>query len=78
MIDVKRAVIFVDDEGEDEGSAGKPLLFQQVLFCPMLTWLSDELRSRGVERFFVLCDQKYQQQALSCFSEKTNVTVSDQ
>ena len=78
MIDAKRAVIFVDDEGEEENGIYEPLLFQPVVFCPMLTWLSDELRRRGIERFFVLCGQKYQQKALSCFSDKENVVVSDQ
>ena len=77
MIDSKRAVIFLDEEGAEETKTERPLLFRPVLFCPMLTWLSDALRREGVERFFVLCAPEEQEEALSCFYNKENVTVSD-
>ena len=77
MIETKRAVIFMDDENEGEIKLKKPLLLQSVLFCPMLTWLGNSLRESGVERFFVLCVKKYQEEARTCFASTDNVTISD-
>ena len=75
MMETKRAVLFVDDaEGE---LIRKPLMLQNVLFCPVLTWLSTALREQGVERFFVCCPASYQEEALACFSSAEQVTVSD-
>ena len=63
MMETKRAVLFVDDaEGE---LIRKPLMLQNVLFCPVLTWLSTALREQGVERFFVCCPASYQEEALA-------------
>lgn len=74
-METKRAVLFVDDaEGE---LIRKPLMLQNVLFCPVLTWLSTALREQGVERFFVCCPASYQEEALACFSSAEQVTVSD-
>ena len=41
MLEMKRAVLFMDDETEGGAGLQKPLMLQSVLFCPMLTWLSD-------------------------------------
>ncbi len=41
----------------------KPLMLGPVLFCPVLTWVCRELSDRGVERFFVLCDEPWQAEA---------------
>ena len=78
MLEMKRAVLFMDDETEGGAGLQKPLMLQSVLFCPMLTWLSDALREAGVERFFVLCPEQYREEALACFASVENVTVSDQ
>ncbi len=53
---------------EDAFSAGKPLMLHELLFCPILTWVSEELQSNGVRRFFVVCEETWReaaQQALS-------------
>ena len=34
----------------------KPLMLQPVLFCPVLTWVCQELRACGAQRFFAVCD----------------------
>ena len=68
MIEIKRAVIFMDDENDGESQLKKPLLLHSVLFCPMLTWLEKSLRERGVERFFVLCPEARRGEALACFA----------
>ena len=77
MMDTKRAVIFMDDENDGEVKLKKPLLLHSVLFCPMLTWLGNSLRESGVERFFVLCAEKHQEQARACFPAGENVIFSD-
>lgn len=76
-MEIKRAVIFMDDGPAEENGAGKPLLLQSVLFCPMLCWLSDALCSGGVERFFVFCPARYQEEAQSCFVHPEQAMVSD-
>lgn len=48
---------------EDAFSAGKPLMLHELLFCPILTWACEELQSNGVRRFFVVCDQAWQDAA---------------
>ena len=76
-MEIKRAVIFMDHADEGENSAGKPLLLQSVLFCPVLSWLADALRQRGVERIFLFSPAQYQQEALACFEDQTQLIVSD-
>jgi len=43
--------------GETAGE--KPLMLTEVLFCPALFWVCKELLNRGVQRFFVVCDQSW-------------------
>lgn len=76
MTDIKRAVIFMDEENRSGDKIQKPLMLQSVLFCPVLCWLSDSLRADGVEHFFVFCPEKYRAEAESCFSVKENVIFS--
>ena len=77
MMETKRAVIFMDDENDGEVKLKKPLLLHSVLFCPMLTWLGNSLRESGVERFFVLCAEKHQEEARACFPDGENIIISE-
>lgn len=47
--------------GED--SEDKPLMLEQLLFCPVLNWVCRELLGRGVRRFFVVCDESWKEEA---------------
>ena len=38
----------------------KPLMLQPILFCPVITWVTRELSNCGIERFFVVCDDTWQ------------------
>ena len=38
----------------------KPLMLHELLFCPLLTWACEELSVRGIQRFFIICDEKWQ------------------
>ena len=46
-----RAVFFLEDDSSDVSI--RPLMLQPVLFCPILSWLRQQLRGEGVERFIV-------------------------
>ena len=37
----------------------KPLMLHELLFCPVLTWACEELSVRGIQRFFVVCGEKW-------------------
>lgn len=49
-----RSVVFLDLKG---GCApcDKPLMLRPILFCPVLTWVAQELTVCGAQRFFILC-----------------------
>ena len=42
----------------------KPLMLQPVLFCPVLTWAAQELMDCGVQRYFIVCPDKWRQEVL--------------
>ena len=68
-VDCKTA--FFDLKGPSACDA-KPLMLHELLFCPVLTWACEELFVRGIQRFFVVCDEKWQndvQAALKDFSD---------
>ena len=46
---------------------GKPLMLQNVMFCPALTWCVRTWAAQGVQRFFVVCEERWADLVLSCF-----------
>lgn len=67
-MDCKSVIINLQDPAP---SAEVPLLLRELLFCPVLTWICEELRAYGAERFFVICDDARRpeaQKALDPFS----------
>ena len=53
-------------------SESKPLMLHELLFCPILTWACEELSARGIQRFFVICGEKWKsdiQTALQDFAD---------
>ena len=47
----------------------KPLMLQPVLFCPVLTWAAQELMDCGVQRYFIVCPEKWRQEVLDDLPE---------
>ena len=45
----------------------KPLMLQNVMFCPALTWCVRTWAAQGVQRFFVVCEERWADLVLSCF-----------
>ena len=56
---------------EKENYHGKPLILQNVMFCPVLTWCTRAWAARGVQRFFLVgeCSEAI----LSCFPEGADI-----
>ena len=54
-----RSVVFLDLKG---GCApcDKPLMLRPILFCPVLAWVAQELTVCGAQRFFIVCDEAWQ------------------
>lgn len=77
MIDPQCAVFFLEEDSSVPARA-KPLMLEAVLFCPILTWMSNKLQADGVQRFFVVSGPRFAEAARSCFPKDADVTVSEQ
>ena len=73
----ERAVFFLEEDSSIPAHS-KPLMLEAVLFCPILTWVSDKLQADGVQRFFVVCGPRFAEEARKCFPADADVTVSEQ
>ncbi len=56
-MDQKIAVLFMPDDMTLTKDT-TPLMLRPILFCPVLTWMFDELMGQGIERFFVVSDAR--------------------
>lgn len=54
----------------------KPLMLQPVLFCPVLTWVCQELRACGAQRFFAVCAADAREEVLAA-AEGFDLTCVD-
>ncbi|MBQ3548647.1 MAG: glucosamine-1-phosphate N-acetyltransferase [Oscillospiraceae bacterium] len=68
------AAVYLDLRVENPAE-DKPLMLEQVLFCPALFWTCRELQVRGVRRFFVVCDQPWKETVESVLSPVEGVQV---
>ena len=73
---IQRAVFLMEEETAD-AAGSKPLMLNAVLSCPILSWMSSQLQAEGVQRFFLACDERFAQEARSCFPEGAEVTISN-
>ncbi|SMC53526.1 UDP-N-acetylglucosamine diphosphorylase [Papillibacter cinnamivorans] len=71
------AIVFFPDDAAREGLE-KPLMLQKALFCPVAAWVAQALSAVGVERFFLVCHDKYKEEAVSCFPEGSVVTAGSE
>ncbi len=60
------AVIFVPDETSKTGLSS-PLMLYPLMGSPLLSWLVHSLEQAGMERFFLVCHERYRDAALACF-----------
>lgn len=69
------AVIFVPDDSAKTGLP-QPLLLQNVLGAPLLAWLTDSLYNDGIGRFFLVCHDKFVEQACACLPPHAEVMTT--
>ena len=55
----------------------RPLMLQNVLFCPVLGWCARAWVGRGVQRFFIVCAEELREEALACFPAGTETAWAD-
>ena len=58
-----------------EATDDKPLILDEVLFCPALVWMCQELSTYGVRRFFVVCDEKWKETCAHVLSHVKDVQI---
>ena len=75
MVRPQRAVFFMEEPAVSSDS--KPLMLKAVLSCPILSWMSNQLLADGVQRFFLACDDRFAEEAKSCFPAGVDDIVSD-
>ena len=61
------ATVIVDLKGHS-APAEKPLMLHELLFCPVLTWLCQELSVCGAKRFFIICPEAWQESAAAALA----------
>ena len=66
MDNKKCIVVFLTEDGA-ETYDGKPLMLQDALFCPILTWCMRAWMKKGVRRFFVISPEEYLDEVTACF-----------
>ena len=66
-MDNKKCIVVFLTEDTAETYDGKPLMLQDALFCPILTWCMRAWLKKGVRRFFVVCAEEYQDEVTACF-----------
>lgn len=54
---------------------GKPLMLQEVLFCPVLNWCMRAWMEKGIERFFVVCDSRFHDDVMAAFPKNAIAAV---
>lgn len=68
-------VIFLSN---DTGKTGHklPLMLQNIMGTPLLTWLTGRLAENGCRRFFLLCPEEFLPQAETCFPAGVSLTCA--
>lgn len=69
------AVVFVPDD-TSKTAFPRPLMLQPVLGAPLLQWLAEELYRSGVERFFLVCHDRYKKEAQACLPAGAEVMTA--
>ncbi len=70
----KCIVIFLTDDTAPTYDS-KPLMLQEVLFCPVLNWCIRAWMEKGVERFFIVCDSEHHEAVLAACPQEAIVAV---
>ena len=55
----------------------KPLMLHELLFCPLLTWACLELSVRGIQRFFIVCGEKWRTDVQNALQDVSDAQLFD-
>lgn len=72
MEKVTRAVLLIEDP------AGKPMVLQPVLFCPVIEWLCASMKECGVTQWFVHGAGPYRDEICAHIASVEGVTVTEE
>ena len=75
-MDQKLAVLFMPDDMTLTKEQA-PLMLRPILFCPILTWMVEELMGRGIERFFIVSDKRAHDMMRPYVPENADVVYVD-
>ena len=75
-MDQKLAVLFMPDDMTLTKEQA-PLMLRPILFCPILTWMVEELMGRGFERFFIVSDKRAHDMMRPYVPENADVVYVD-
>lgn len=75
MVRPQSVVCFVEEELLPDSR--RPLMLEDFLAVPILTWMGRQLLAEGIQRFFVVCAPEFASQARACLPAQAEVTVSD-
>ena len=75
-MDQKLAVLFMPDD-MTLTKEQTPLMLRPILFCPILTWMVEELMGRGIERFFIVSDKRAHDMMRPYVPENADVVYVD-
>lgn len=76
-MDHKLAIIDLRAGGAGADTAMKPLMLQPMLFCPVVRWVCQELMACGIERFFVVCEENWRNEAAEALHDISGVSFYD-
>lgn len=65
----KKCIVIFLTEDTAQTYDNKPLMLQEVLFCPVLNWCMRAWMEKGIWQFFVVCDSEYHDEVIACIPE---------
>ena len=69
------AVFFVPDDTA-KTAYPQPLMLQPVLGAPLLRWLAETMYEDGVQRFFLVCHDRWAEAARACLPQQAEVMTT--
>ena len=62
------AIVFVPDDTAKTGLA-RPMMLQNIMGTPVLSWLASALEAGGVGRVFMVCHERFKREVRACFAQ---------
>ena len=65
-MDQKAAIFWIKKDAV--GPQGKPLMLEEVMFCPVLEWMGEVLAASGIGRIFLACEKEWEEELRACLA----------